>query len=70
MFWKKTEPTSLITADALARLMAEGHPPVLVDVRSAGDYQKGHLPGAAHIPLDELEQRAGELDPTLPTVFY
>jgi len=70
MFWKKAEPTPLITPDELARLIAQGCAPVLVDVRSAKDYQSGHLPDALHIPLDELERSAGELDPTLPTVFY
>lgn len=54
----------------LARLMAEGQAPVLVDVRSAKDFQKDHLRGALHLPLEELKQRAGELDPAAPTVFY
>jgi len=26
----------------------------LVDVRSSGEFQSGHLPGAIHIPLDEV----------------
>lgn len=70
MFWKNTEHTSLITPDELAQLLAEGRAPVLVDVRSVKDYQKAHLTSAIHIPLDELERRAGELNPDLPTVFY
>jgi rhodanese-related sulfurtransferase len=70
MFWKNAEHISLITPDEMARLMAEGRAPVLLEVRSAKDYQKGHLPNAVHIPLDELERRAGELNPVLTTVFY
>ena len=70
MFWKKAEQIPLITPDELARLLAGGRAPVLVDVRSQQGYGAGHLPGAINIPLDELEQRANELDPTAPTVFY
>jgi NADPH-dependent 2,4-dienoyl-CoA reductase/sulfur reductase-like enzyme/rhodanese-related sulfurtransferase len=39
----------------------------VVDVRTADEIQKLPLPGAAPIPIDELRQRVGELDPTKPT---
>ena len=42
----------------------------LVDIRQAAEYQTGHLPGARHIPVGELEERLAELDPALPTVVY
>lgn len=32
-----------------------------VDVRTFGEYLKGHLAGSIHLPLDELRDRAGEL---------
>lgn len=35
---------------------------VPVDVRTAEEYEEGHLPGARHIPYDEMEERAGELE--------
>jgi len=35
----------------------------LVDVRTPGEFAAGHAPGSVNIPLQELEQRAGELDP-------
>lgn len=70
MFWKKAEQIPVITPAELSQQLAESCAPVLVDVRSAKAYEEGHLPGAIHIPLDELERRAGELDSTLPTVFY
>ena len=35
---------------------------VVVDLRAAADYAKGHILGARNIPLAELERRAGELD--------
>lgn len=35
---------------------------LVVDLRSAQDYAKGHILGAKNIPLADLERRAGELD--------
>lgn len=40
----------------------------VVDVRNASEVAKLPLPGAKHIPIDELIQRWTELDPTQPTV--
>ena len=37
--------------------------PVLVDVRTKGEFDGGHVPGALHIPLQELGARVGELEP-------
>lgn len=39
-----------------------GDGPVLLDVRTAKEYTGGHIPGAVHIPHDELAERIGELD--------
>jgi 3-mercaptopyruvate sulfurtransferase SseA len=36
---------------------------VFVDVRDAQAYAAQHIPGAVSIPLNELAQRLGELDP-------
>ena len=35
---------------------------LVVDLRSAEDYAKGHVLGAKNIPLADLERRAGELE--------
>ena len=37
------------------------HDAVLVDVRTDGEYQKGHIDDAIHIPVDDLRARIGEL---------
>ncbi len=42
----------------------------LVDVRTPGEYEKGHLPGARLIPIGELESRWRELDPQKVTIAY
>ncbi len=42
----------------------------LLDVRQDWEYDEAHIPGALHIPLPELDDRLGELDPEKPTVVY
>lgn len=42
----------------------------LVDVRQPGEYAGGHLAGALLLPLKDLPERAGELDPKQPTIVY
>ena len=43
---------------------------IFLDVRSAGSYAAGHIPGALSIPLAELEGRIGELDPNQWIITY
>jgi len=44
---------------------------LIVDVRSAGEYQDGHFPGARNIPVDEIGARTAELgDKGKPIVVY
>jgi NADPH-dependent 2,4-dienoyl-CoA reductase/sulfur reductase-like enzyme/rhodanese-related sulfurtransferase len=51
----------------LPRRLAEGAR--LVDVRTAGEFAAGHLPGAVNVPVDELRGRLGEL-PDADLVVY
>ena len=66
------KPVKSMSAEE-ARAFMENHDPEeynLVDVRQPGEYEEAHLPGAKLIPLGELEDRLGELDPDKPTVAY
>ena len=36
---------------------------VLLDVREDDEWQRGHAPGAQHIPMGEMPARIGEIDP-------
>ena len=54
---------------AEAREMLDGGAQ-LVDVRADHEWEAGHLPGAVHIPLDELSQRAAEIDKDRPVILY
>lgn len=43
----------------------------LVDVRSAEEYEQGHIDGAANVPIDELPARASELgNNATPVILY
>lgn len=42
----------------------------LLDVRQPKEYEKEHIPGAKLIPVRELMDRLGELDPSKPTFVY
>jgi phage shock protein E len=42
------------------KMVSEGA--VVVDVRSAGEFASGHIPGSVNIPLEELSFRADELE--------
>jgi NADPH-dependent 2,4-dienoyl-CoA reductase/sulfur reductase-like enzyme/rhodanese-related sulfurtransferase len=53
----------LITAGELKTALASADPPVLLDVRALNEFERSHLKGAIHIPVDELRF---ELD-SIPT---
>ena len=55
----RSEPNSSVQWHELGRLRAGGA--TLVDVRSAAEYRRGHIPGALNVPLEELRRRHGEL---------
>jgi sulfur-carrier protein adenylyltransferase/sulfurtransferase len=42
----------------------------LLDVREPWEHERVHLQGALLIPLGELVDRVGELDPSRPTAVY
>lgn len=44
--------------------------PVLLDTRTDAEYERGHLEGALHIPVDDLRERLDELDPATPLNVY
>jgi ArsR family transcriptional regulator len=61
-------PTVALTEpDYLKWLIDSRQPVVVVDLRPASEFRRGHLPGAVSVPLAELERRFGEI-PTSPMV--
>jgi len=47
-----------ISAKQAKAIMDEGGPYTLLDVRTKGEFQEGHIKGAVVIPVDEIESRA------------
>jgi adenylyltransferase/sulfurtransferase len=74
---REPDPARSVTAEQLAKLLAgpttggvHETPPVLLDVRERPEASFASLPGSVLIPLGELPDRVGELDPAEPVVVY
>jgi DNA-binding transcriptional ArsR family regulator len=63
------EDTTAVGTDELLRRLDSGDV-VVLDVRPAPEYVGGHLPGALHIPLEELAGRLAELPRDKEIVAY
>jgi rhodanese-related sulfurtransferase len=57
-----------ITREEAQKLIEDGAQ--LVDVRADHEWAAGHIAGATHLPLDELAERAGEIEKDRPVVVY
>lgn len=40
----------------------------IIDVRTPGEYQSGHIPGSINIPLNELPGKLQQLDKSKPVI--
>ena len=61
-----------VSNEALQALVVQGRAPVIVDVRSEGEFARGHIPGALHIPFYSVGRRSQEVsqDMDTPVVVY
>ncbi len=59
-----------ILAQDLEAKLGQSDAPLILDVRGGEEYAAGHIPGARHIPLDQLEQSLAELPQDTPIVTY
>lgn len=58
-----------VKREELLQLVSSGEA-VVVDVRPAGEYQAGHIPGAISIPLDSLSKHLAKLPKNQEVVAY
>ncbi len=58
----------LITWQDVTKMNREDY--ILVDVRTADEYQNGHVEGAVNIPVDELREKLSSLDKSKAIVVY
>ena len=59
-----------ISVDELRTLLSAERPPTVIDVRGTEEYTAGYIPGAWHIPGDELAARLDEIPRDRPVVTY
>ena len=53
----------MLAQSLLLERLKSGEAPLLVDVRTPGEFESGHVPGAINIPLQDLQRRMRELRP-------
>jgi DNA-binding transcriptional ArsR family regulator len=63
------EDTVAVDTEELIELLRTGEA-VVLDVRPDVEYAAGHLAGAIHIPVEELDERVGELPAGKDVVAY
>lgn len=61
--------TQTLTISGMENLLVEGRAGLLIDVRSASEFATGHIPGAIHMPLEQVESRVGDLGANLPIIL-
>jgi glyoxylase-like metal-dependent hydrolase (beta-lactamase superfamily II)/rhodanese-related sulfurtransferase len=59
----RTQQLSQLGVDELHFALRRGAAPLIVDVRTLGEWEKEHIEAAQHIPLPSLRQRIAELRP-------
>lgn len=53
--------TSTVDVPALRELLESDDRPRLIDVRTPGEFETGHIPGSYNVPLDLLREHRAEL---------
>lgn len=65
----REDVTRIAPAELKSRLDS-GDEVLVVDARSAGEFQQRHIPGAISVPYNEVEARLNELPRDQDIVFY
>ena len=67
-----TPRNPLITQDELHAQLVTSTAPLILDVRSAAEFRRGHIPGAIHVPFFNVSSRLDVLPAarTQPLVVY
>lgn len=67
--FNRLDDTEPVTFDELQSRIAEGNI-LLLDVRDEAEFQRGHLPGALHVPLEQLESTLARLPRDREIIAY
>jgi rhodanese-related sulfurtransferase len=57
------------TPDALQQMLDRGEKVLVIDVRTDDEVKSGSIPGAIHIPMDQLEARMKDVPKDVQLVF-
>ncbi len=63
-------PVPEVNIAALQVELTSDQPPLLLDVREQFEWNQVHIPGALHIPMNELPNRLAELPAASPIVVF
>lgn len=62
-------PAKQTAADELKARLARGEKVLVIDVRSDEEVRGGSIPGAVHIPMEQLEARMKDVPKDVQLVF-
>jgi rhodanese-related sulfurtransferase len=62
LFWRAARDPGPIAAAGLLEQIEAGRAPLVLDVRSEGEYARGHVPGAVHVPFAKAGERAASIE--------
>lgn len=70
--WKESNASLAVTEQLTVPewFVRRNRKQVVLDVRGDGEFRSGHIPGAQHIPLGRLPERATELTPNSEIVVH
>ena len=66
---QRSETARETTADALKRMLDRGEKVLVIDVRTDEEVKTGSIPGAIHIPMEQLEARMKDVPRDVQLVF-
>jgi rhodanese-related sulfurtransferase len=64
------EPTNVVPAEQIKRLLDIGEKVIFVDLRTPAEFEQGRLPDARSIPIAELHKRWNEIPKAGRIVMY
>ncbi len=68
--WAQRSTTARETSpDALQQMLDRGEKVLVIDVRTDEEVKSGSIPGAIHIPMDQLEARMKDVPKDVQLVF-
>jgi predicted sulfurtransferase len=66
---QRSETARETTADALKQMLDRGEKVLVIDVRTDQEVKTGSVPGAIHIPMEQLEARMKDVPRDVQLVF-